>query len=172
MNKKELSLIISNILLFIIGGLVFIFCDELKLGLCILFAFNALFKFINLININNKDYEDLWGSILSVIAFIALFYFDIITKNIVLIFLIWLGLMSLVRVKKADFYHDQKNKMWIYKIFNLLSILSIGLIISLGLQTNEINIKLFSLFFMFNSIFDIIEPLFIYIKGSKNASNK
>ena len=171
MKKKELYSFLSNILLFVIGALIFIFCDNLKLGLCVLFAFNALFKFMNLFNMNNKDYEDLFGCILTVIAFIMLFYFDLIIKNVILIFLIWLGLMSLVKLKKADYYHDRKDNMWIFKIFSLFIILSLGLIISLNLQTNDVNIKLFAIFFMFNSSIDAIEPLLIYLRNNY-ASNK
>ncbi len=167
MKKKELYFLISSICLFIVGGLVYIFCDNLKLGLGIILAFMSLFKFINLLNMDSKDNEDLFGSILAMLAFISLFYFDLVTKNIILIFLVWLGLNSLVKLKKADYYHDKKDKMWIFKIFTLFIILSLGLIISLNLQTNDVNIKLFSLFFMFYSAIDGIEALMLYIKEDK-----
>ena len=170
MKKNVLSLLLTNISLFIGGALVFIFVKNLKLALCSLFAAIALLKFINLLNIDSKDHEDLWASVLAMIAFIALFYFDLLTKNIILIFLIWLGLMSLVKLKKADYYHDKKDKMWIFKIFTLFVMLGLGLVISLNLQTNDVNVKLFALFFMFNSVIDALEPLIIYLKDNYESN--
>ena len=53
--------------------------------------------------------------------------------TIVLVLMIWMGLMCLIKLKKADFYHDRENKMWILRVFILFAFLTSGLLTGLNL---------------------------------------
>ena len=169
MNKKELSLLIGNIGLFILSGIVYVFSKRASLSLLIImggYIVNKLSNFI--INFKDKDYGDLFLTIISLGIFITMFLVDLVNKNVVLIFLIWLGLCSLVKLKKADYYHDRENIMWIYSIVNLFSFLITGLVISLRLNYPVlVSVKIITIFFMFTSILDMVEAFALYIKRGK-----
>ena len=80
---------------------------DVELVLALIFGFYALIKLTNFILIiKEHDFESLFTSIVSIGCFISIFFLNLTPKNIALILLIWLGLMSLIKLKKADFYHD------------------------------------------------------------------
>ena len=87
--------------------------------------------------------------------------------------MIWLGISSLIKLKKADFYHDRDNKMWILRLFILFVFLTTGLIFSLNLMyENSVQILIIGCFFLINSLLDAVDPLVTYLmRSSSNASN-
>ena len=120
-----------------------------------------------------KDYESLFTSIISGIGIIATCLLELNTKNIVLILMVWMGLMSLIKLKKADFYHDRENKMWILRLLILFIFIASGLLTSINLfYDNSVQILLIGYFFLVNSILDTISPLIEYISRGIYESNK
>ena len=166
MNKKETISFSINIILFFTTCLIFLLCDDLKLGLCLLFGSNALARLISFIfNYHDKKYENIISFCSSLGALISSLYIILIPKNIVLIFLIWLGINSIIKLKKADRYHDKKDKMWLFSIFNLFIFITIGIIISLSINyPSDIIIKFICLFFIINSIMDLLDSFVLYLK--------
>ena len=76
--------------------------------------------------------------------------------------------MALIKLKKADFYHDRSNKMWILRIFILIAFLSVGLLLGINLiQDKQVQILLISFIFIVNSLLDTIDPIVRYILESK-----
>ena len=169
MKKKIMVDFISSLALFILAGIMMIFpilgIKDVKLVLELIFGFYTLIKLSSFIIIfKERDYENLFTGLVSLGCFISIFFINLTTKNIGLIILIWLGVMTLVKLKKADFYHDRSNKMWILRIFILLVFLSVGLLIGINLiQEESVQILLISFFFIVNGLLDSIDPIVRYM---------
>ena len=119
MNKKELVDLITGISLMLIAGVILLLptfkVNDLGFILKTVFGFYALIKLTQFILIlKEKDFESLFTFLISLGAFISLFLINLTTKNMVLILMIWMGLMCLIKLKKADFYHDKKIKCGYY----------------------------------------------------------
>ncbi len=178
MKKKEIVDFISSLSLMILTCVVLLLptfgIDNVKLVLTIIFGFYTLIKLSSFILIiKEKDYESLLTGAISLAGLIAIHYMELSTKNLALILLIWLGVSSLIKLKKADFYHDRENKMWILRLFILFVFLTTGLIFSLNLMyDSSVQIIMIGSFFLVNSILDMIDPLVMYLmRSNSNASN-
>ncbi len=178
MKKKEIVDLISSISLMLLASVIMLFplfnIDNVKLVLTILFGFYTLIKLSSfLLIIKEKDYESLFIGGVSLAGLIAIYYISLSTKNLALILLVWLGVASLIKLKKADFYHDRDNKMWILRLFILFVFLTTGLIFSLNLMyDSSVQILIIGSFFLINSLLDAIDPLVTYLmRSNSNASN-
>lgn len=135
------------------------------------FAFLKLLQFI--LTFKDKDYQSLFMSIISLISCLVLAIFELDKKIILLIFLIWMGLTCLVKLKKADYYHDRDNKLWVFRIIVLLIFLTIGLLTGLNLyQSDSLEILLFGYFFFINACLEMLDPMILYLVGKNNESSK
>ena len=169
MKKKELVDFITGLSLMLMAGAILILptfkIDNLLFILKVIYGYYALIKAVQFILIfKEKDFESLFTFLISLIAFISLFYLSNTTKNIVLVLLIWMGAMCLIKLKKADFYHDRHNKMWILRLFMLFSFLTIGLLTGINLFYDEIvQTIIIGFFFLSNGMLDAIDPIVLYI---------
>ena len=178
MKKKELIDLITGISLLLIAGVILLLptfkVNDLSFILKTIFGFYALIKLTQFILIiKEKDFESLFTCLISIGALISLFIIDLTTKNVVLVLLIWMALMCLIKLKKADFYHDKHSKMWIMRIFILFVFLTSGLLTGLNLYYEaSVQTIIIGFFFFINGILDIIDPITVYLMGVKNESNK
>ena len=86
----------------------------------------------------------------------------------VLVLLIWMGLMCLIKLKKADFYHDKKNKMWILRLFILFVFLTSGLLTGINLYYEaSVQTIIVGFFFFLNGVLDAIDPITLYLMENK-----
>ena len=173
MNKKELVDLVTGISLMLLAGVILLLptfkFNDLAFILKTVFGFYALIKLTQfLFTIKNKDFESLFTCIISIGALISLFLIELSTKNMVLVLLIWMGLMCLIKLKKADFYHDRKNKMWVLRLFMLFAFLTSGLLTGLNLYYEaSVQTIIVGYFFFINGMLDIIDPIVCFIMGSK-----
>lgn len=175
MKKKEAVDFITSLSLIILAGCILILpmfkITDMKLILSIIFGFYAALKLTGfMLTFKEHDYEYLLTSIISLGALISIYFLELKTKYLALIILIWIGLMSLVKLKKADFYHDRANRMWLLRIFILFIFIGAGLLTSLNLLHDEsVQVTMLGFFFLINSILDAIDPLTSYlIRYNKN----
>ena len=111
----------------------------------------------------STDNQNIWIFISGFLSYPAL----------ALILMIWMGLMSLIKLKKADFYHDRENKMWILRLLILFIFIASGLLTSINLfYDNSVQILLIGYFFLVNSVLDTISPLVEYISRGIYENNK
>ena len=173
MNKKELVDLVTGISLMLLAGVILLLptfkFNDLAFILKTIFGFYALIKLTQfLFTIKNKDFESLFTCIISIGALSSLFLIELSTKNMVLVLLIWMGLMCLIKLKKADFYHDRKNKMWVLRLFMLFAFLTSGLLTGLNLYYEaSVQTIIVGYFFFINGMLDIIDPIVCFIMGSK-----
>lgn len=173
MNKKEIIKLIFGILFLILSCIVILLPHfkifKLDLILLIIFSIFALLKLIEFILIKKeKDYEYLFVSVISFISAIAIYFIKSDIKMNILVLLIWMGLMCFIKLKKADYYNDRKNSMWIYHAASLFIFLTSGLLMGLSLyKDSALEITIIGNFFFISSILDILDPIILSIKGDK-----
>ena len=173
MKKKECVDLISGISLMLLAGVILLLpsfkVNDLAFILKIIFGFYALIKLAQfLLILKEKDMESLFTFLVSIGALISLFLAHLTTKNMVLILLIWMALMCLVKLKKADFYHDRKNKMWILRLFILFAFLTSGLLTGINLYyDSSVQTIIIGFFFLINGTLDAIDPIVCYLMESK-----
>lgn len=169
MKKKELIDLITSLSLMIFASVILLLptfkINDLSFILKIIFGFYTLIKIAQFIlTIKEKDYESCLTSIISLIGFIALIFIKASTKNIALILLIWMALMCLIKLKKADFYHDRANKMWILRLFILFVFLTTGLLTGINLYYDaSVQTIIVGFFFFINGMLDAIDPIALYL---------
>lgn len=178
MKRKEKIDFIINMLFILLGSVIVLLpifkVSNLKLILLIIFGVYSFLSIIEfLLTKKEDDYQSLGTCILSLIAFIILLIFKLKEKTLLLIFLIWIGVSSLIKLKKADYYHDRDNSIWIYRIFVLFIFLTSGLLIGLNLYgESNMEILLIGFYFMLNGILESIEPIILYLMRGKNEISK
>ena len=173
MKKKELVDLITGISLMLLAGVILLLptfkVNDLSFILKTIFGFYALIKLTQFILIlKDKDFESLFTCIISIGVLISLFLIEASTKNMVLVLMIWMGLMCLIKLKKADFYHDRKNKMWILRLFILFAFLTSGLLTGLNLYYEaSVQTIIVGFFFFINGILDVVDPISKYLMENK-----
>ena len=103
------------------------------LGVLGVYAILNLIKF--LLTSKSKDYEGLFTSLASIIVFIIALKLNIsqVPWYLALSLLIWIILLSLIKLKKSDYYNDRKNRMWIIKVISLVLFILVGLLTTMNL---------------------------------------
>lgn len=175
MNKKQKVELIIATFLVICGSLVLIFplfkFIEVKL---IFIAVLAVYGLLNLIKFilvkDSKDYEGLFTLFASIITLVIAYFLDIDTVPwyLALTLFIWIIFMSLIKLKKADYYNDRKNKVWILEIVSLILFILSGLLTTINLYyENDIQVLVLGYFYLIHGILELIDPLTIYLTGKK-----
>lgn len=173
MKKKELVDLITGISLMLLAGVILLLptfkVNDLSFILKTIFGFYALIKLTQFILIlKDKDFESLFTCLISIGALMSLFFIESTTKNMVLILMIWMGLMCLIKLKKADFYHDRHNRMWILRLFILFAFLTSGLLTGINLYYEaSVQTIIVGFFFFINGILDVVDPISKYLMESK-----
>ncbi len=111
-----------------------------------------------------RDYEGIFCCISSIIIGIISFFYKPNTSALHLMRLLfaWIILKSLIKLKKADYYHDRNNKMWKSEIAVLMLFILSGVLTTMNLNY-EPNVQIFMLgyFLLINGILEGITPFII-----------
>ena len=84
--------------------------------------FLAMFTIISLVmfvgQYKNKEYSSFFVFLISIILLIGSFLFPLTSqpKTLALSLLVWILFVSLAKIKRADFFHDRKSKIWCLEI--------------------------------------------------------
>ena len=123
MKKKQIVDLIASVFLIICGSILLLFplfhfvkVKGIFLGVLGVYAVLNLIKF--LLTSKSKDFEGLFTSIASIIVFIVALKLNIseVPWYLALCLLIWIILLSLIKLKKGDYYNDRKNKCGLLKL--------------------------------------------------------
>ncbi len=171
-QKQKIELIIGTILVFLsmiilffpvyhFSNVKFIFS-----GVLIVYAICNFVKYL-LIK-KDKDIESLLTTI-GVVGFTAaILIFDLTTKPIRLAFTLFafVILMSIIKLNKADYYHDRRNKMWLLEIITLVLFVISGFLASINLYySSDVQVIVLGFFFLIYGILEIFDPIIIgYIR--------
>ena len=178
MNKNKLTPVVLAILLIILGVVIIslpvLDFVNLKVTLFVSFGLIAIFNLVSfIITYKDKDVESLLTFIVSALILFLVGYLDLKKfVNVAMILMIWVAFISLVRLKKADYYNDRKNKAWIIQMVSIAIFILTGLLTAVNLSySSTIQTLLFGYFFLINGILELVDPLILYI-GKLNENSK
>ena len=81
---------------------------------------------------------------------------------------IWVILMSLIKLKKTDYYNDRKNKMWVLRLITLMLFMLTGLLATINLYyTADVQILVLGFFFYIHGILELVDPITNYLMQKK-----
>ena len=170
MKKYKLEIMVA--LISILTGAIALFLPFVGVSDCktvLIVSFGLMTLVSALLYINkpkDKDYESLYTFIVSLIMLIVTFIIKIGPLNLALMLLLYVMFLSLIRLKKADFYHDRRNRMWQVNIVTLAILILTGILTSINLYyQSEVQILMFGYFFLINGILELIDPLVLFLKG-------
>lgn len=177
-KKKQLTPVVLAVLLMIIGfiniSLPILGVINLKGTLLMSFGLIALFNLVSFcITYKDKDLE----SILTFIVSLGIMILSAILNlkqnvNVAIIIMVWVAFISLVRLKKADYYDDRKNKAWIIQMVSIAIFILTGLLTALNLSySGEVQTLVLGYFFLINGILELVDPLILYL-GNLNEDSK
>ena len=175
MEKKQ-KVDLSIAILLILIGIVLTILPKFNLTNIniILFIVMMIYATLNMIQYvltkKSNDMEGIFTSLLSYVVGILGLTFNLFNNllQMVLLLLAWIILMSLIKLKKCDYYNDCHNKMWILKITTLSLFILTGIITCINLYySNDIQLIILGFFFYIHGILEMIDPITIYLMENK-----
>lgn len=175
MEKKQ-KVDLSIAILLILIGIVLTILPKFNLTNIniILFIVMMIYATLNMIQYvltkKSNDMEGIFTSLLSYVVGILGLTFDLFNNllQMVLLLLAWIILMSLIKLKKCDYYNDRHNKMWILKVTTLGLFILTGIITCINLYySNDIQLIILGFFFYIHGILEMIDPITIYLMENK-----
>lgn len=166
--KKKQKIDLTIALISILIGIIIIVLPlvEIKsikwISLSIFVSYTILSCIQFVLTMDSKDYEGLHSALASFAIVIAHFIWKVESspKVLALFLMAWIIFMSLTKLKKADFYHDKKDRMWKYSIANLGLFIITGVLASISFAYGvETQIIVLGFFMIINGILELFEPI-------------
>ena len=84
--------------------------------------------------------------------------------NLALTLFVWITIMSLIKLKKCDYYHDRHKEIYILKIITLVLFILSGLLCTINLYYEKsVQILVLGFFYFINGILEAIDPITYYL---------
>ncbi len=175
MNRRTYVEFVSAAVLVVIGIITLVLpilnIINVKLVLSVIMALYGITHIIkNFSILNSKDYSGFSTALACAVILVLLLILDINNSpwNLALLLFIWVILLSLIKLKESDYYHDRKNKLWKLNIINLVLFIITGILTAINLYyTSDVQILVIGFFFLINGILDFMDPLVAYIIEKK-----
>jgi uncharacterized membrane protein HdeD (DUF308 family) len=165
-KKQKIDTIIA--LISILIGVVLIILPLIsitpitKISICVFGTYTIISSIQFILTMKSKDYEGLYSAISSFMIVMAHFFWNPSEspKILALFLMAWILLMSLTKLKKADYYHDKNDRMWKYSLANLALFILTGILASISLAYGtETQILVLGFFMIINGILELFEPI-------------
>ena len=175
MDRKQIVDVSIAVFLIICGSLLLVLplFHYIKIKTVFMGIF-AIYSIINLIQyiltFKSKDIEGLLTFFASIITLIIAWRLDIekVPWYLALTLFIWIIMMSLIKLKKADYYNDRRNSVWILKIITLVLFILCGLLATINLYYSaDVQILVLGFFFLIHGVLELLDPLTVYLLESK-----
>ena len=171
MKKKEIVDLIVAVSLIIVGSLILTF-PLLKI-VNVRYIFIGVLAYYGILNLTqyiltskDKDVEGLFTMLASIIAMLLLGLLDVENEpvNLALVLFVWIIMMSLIKLKKCDYYHDRHKKIYILKIVTLVLFILIGLLATINLYyEKEVQVLVLGFFYFIHGILELVDPITKYL---------
>ena len=179
MDKKKINFIFS-VFIFLIGILLFIssFLEFMKPStlLYIVFSLYGGLKLIEFILTRKEgDLENLYTFIACTLVAISGYKFASYSdpKVLGITLFCWVGVMSIIKLIKLDYYHDRKDKMFFVNLLTFSLFLLLGLLTSINLYYEQtIQFLMLGFFFVINGILSMAETGIIILLKNKQLKIK
>lgn len=126
----------------------------------------ALYTILNsiqfLLTKESKDYEGLHSAIGSLIVLIANIMINPNSnpKTLAMLLMTWIIFMSLAKLKKMDYYHDRRDRMWKIRAFNLSLFILSGVLACINLSySSSVQVLVIGFFMLIHGILELFDPL-------------
>lgn len=126
----------------------------------------SLYAIINLIQYiltkKSKDNEGLTTFIASITTLIIglVIHAEENALNLSITLLVWIMLMSVIKLKKADYYHDRHDRMWKLNVFMLGLFILVGLLTCINLYFEpNVQVIIIGFFFLIHGILELFDPI-------------
>lgn len=167
--KKKQRVDMGIALCLILIGVVLLVLPLLDLNIKCQWLFTVVFTLYTILNgiqflltRESRDYEGLHTSLASLVVLVINVIFDVgdKPKYIALLLMLWVTLMSVVKLKKADYYHDRRDRMWKVRMFNLGLFILTGILASINLSySSDVQIIVIGYFMMIHGILELFDPI-------------
>ena len=171
-NKQKYKLEIVVALIYLLMGAIslilpFFGINNCKVVLIVVFSLISIASLgLYVLKPKDKDLESLFTFLASLLLLMLAILLKQTPLNLALMLLLYVMFLSLIRLKKADFYHDRRNTMWQINLITLGILILVGLVTSINLYyQSEVQILMFGYFFLVNGILELIDPLVLFLKG-------
>ena len=167
MDRRTLVEFVVGWILVLIGGLIMVLplfniISVKKVFILVISLYSIIHLIKNFLILESKEYSGFSTSLACVAVLIILLFKDINDNplNLALILFIWIILMSLIKLKESDYYHDY-------------NVIFTGILTTVNLYcTPDIQILVLGFFFLVNGILDLMDPLVAYVINKQSMSNK
>ncbi len=149
---------------------IFNVTDVKSVFILIVLFYGIIHLFKNLIILKYYEYSGFSTTIACICVLVFILFFDINESpwNLALMLFLWVIMMSIIKLKECDYYHDHRNNMWLLNIINLLLFIICGILSSINLYyTGDIQVLVLGFFFLINGILELMDPLAAYVLSKK-----
>lgn len=167
--KQKIDLLIS-LLLILLGSILLVLpifeVKDIKTILIIVFSVYTILNLVQFIlTKESKDIEGLLSSLASLITLIASVLVKVSSpRSLAMIIMTWVILMSLAKLKKTDYYHDRRDRMWKIRVLNLTLFILIGILTSINLAySSDIQIMVLGFFLFTHGVLELFDPITKYL---------
>ena len=175
MKRKQIVDLFTAIFLILTGIVLLVLplmnVMQIKKIVLIVFALYALLNIVQYaLTYKDRDYEGLLTCIASLVTIIMALKIDIASKpwNLAIVLFVWVILMSLIKLKKTDYYNDRHSRVWILKMITLGLFIISGLLATINLYyTADIQILVLGFFFFIHGVLELLDPITIYLMNEK-----
>ena len=132
----------------------------LSIGIFTLYTILNLIQF--LLTKKSKDYEGIHSAIGSFIVLIASIIVKPETnpKTLAMLLMTWIIFMSLAKLKKMDYYHDKKDRMWKIRFLNLGLFIITGILTCINLaHISTVQVLVIGFFMLIHGILELFDPI-------------
>ena len=175
MKRKEIVDLITAVSLIIFGSFILIL--PLSRVINVKYTFMGTLTFYGVMNLiqfiltsKDKDYEGLLTMIASIISLTILGFLEVDNTpvNLALVLFIWIIMMSLIKLKKCDYYHDRHKKIYILKIVTLILFILIGFLSVINLYYEaEVQILVLGFFYFIHGVLELVDPITNFLVRTK-----
>lgn len=170
MKRKEIVDFITAGILVVVGALVLIMplikLTNVKYILMFILGFTGVMNLVKFLLTNkSRDYEGMFTAIASIVDLLILGLIDTSSPlNLALVIFVWVIMMSLIKLKKCDYYHDREKKIWLLRIITLIIFVISGLLCVINLYYEpSVQVLIIGFFFLINGILELIDPITNYL---------
>lgn len=164
METKQKVDMTNSIFMMLIGMIIITISAfyDLKLELIIpitfgLYTVSNTIRFI--LNRKSKDYDGLHTALASIVSLIVAIVIGMTTpKKLFIVLMVWTILISLTKLKKADYYHDRRDRMWKLRLFTLITFIITSIITSINLANTNITL-IIGFYFLINGLLETFDPI-------------
>ena len=170
MKKKQKVDVMVGFTYILVGTLYLLFpmyhINNIKILNIIIFSIIAIVSLIQFIlNINSKDYTGLYSFLACIVFVICMFVMNVNKPRLLsLAILIWIMLMSLIKLKRSDYYHDKRDRMWKLNVLMLCIFILSGILTSINLfYDRDVQVIVIGFFLFINGILETMDPVVKYL---------